>query len=82
MFHEAPIVAVEIISASNTKRDMDRKIKQYLRAGGQEVWVVDPATKQTSVFRAAKPDTEIYHRGQSFESGLGVRVNTNKFFSR
>jgi Uma2 family endonuclease len=80
--HDAPLVAVEIISASNTRKDIQRKVAQYLGAGGQEVWLIYPETEETHVFRAAQPNPEIYPRGKSFRSALGIEVNTNKLFSR
>lgn len=78
----APFVAIEIISESNTNRDIQRKTAQYLGAGGQEVWLAYPDTEETHVFRAGQPQPAIYSRGKSFLSCLGVRVNTNKLFSR
>lgn len=78
----APFVAIEIISPSNARRDIERKTKQYLAADGQEVWLIYPDTEETHVFRSSQSKPEIYPRGQSFPSCLGVQVDTNKLFSR
>lgn len=37
----APEICVEVVSPSNSKAEMVRKVAQYLRAGAHEVWVVD-----------------------------------------
>ena len=39
-----PDIAVEVVSPSNTAAEMERKIREYLAAGSQRVWVVYPAT--------------------------------------
>jgi Uma2 family endonuclease len=36
----APEICIEIISPSNSKREMRAKIKLYLKAGATEVWLV------------------------------------------
>lgn len=77
----APFVAIEIISESNSKRDIQRKTAQYLNAGGQEVWLIYPTTEETHVYRAGGPNAEVYARGESFPSCLGIQVDTNKLFS-
>jgi Uma2 family endonuclease len=37
----APEICIEIISPSNSKREMKAKIKLYLKAGAIEVWLVN-----------------------------------------
>ncbi len=37
-----PDLAIEVISADNTKAEIDRKIGEYLLAGIEAVWIVDP----------------------------------------
>ena len=34
----APNIAIEVLSPSETLVDVRRKVREYLRAGGQEVW--------------------------------------------
>ena len=41
----APDIAVEVVSPSNTAAEMERKVGEYLAAGAQRVWVVYPATR-------------------------------------
>jgi Uma2 family endonuclease len=40
--HLAPDLVVEVLSKSNTKPEMDRKLKEYFAAGVRLVWMVDP----------------------------------------
>jgi Uma2 family endonuclease len=52
-----PSLAVEIISESNTKKEMARKLKDYFEAGvelvGVElVWYVDPPTRTVRVYHS------------------------------
>ena len=45
-----PDLAVEVLSASNTSGEMDRKRREYFTAGVRLVWFVDPDTRTVSVF--------------------------------
>ena len=54
----APDLAVEIVSPSESATALDRKIRQYLQAGTQVVWVVHRKTREVHVFEA--PGTSRY----------------------
>ncbi len=45
----APDLAVEVVSPSNDPEDLAEKIEQYLEFGSQEVWIVDPRTRQVHI---------------------------------
>jgi Uma2 family endonuclease len=45
-----PDLAVEVLSASNTKAEMSRKRDEYFRAGVKLVWEIDPETRSANVF--------------------------------
>lgn len=45
-----PNLAVEIISASNTKKEMERKLASYFECGVQEVWYIYPQQLQLLQF--------------------------------
>jgi Uma2 family endonuclease len=49
----APLLAIEVISDSNTAEFMDRKVKKYLANGGVEVWFVYPRTQCVWIFRGS-----------------------------
>ena len=45
-----PALAVEVLSAYNTAREMSRKIQQYRDAGVELIWVVDPEKCEVDVY--------------------------------
>src|SRR5262249_3167397 len=46
----APDLAVEVLSPSNTKKEMERKLGEYFGAGVRLVWYVDPQARTVCVF--------------------------------
>ncbi len=48
----APALAVEIRSATNTRKELEKKTKDYFRAGTQIVWLVQPASQTVQVYTA------------------------------
>lgn len=53
-FEGAPDLAVEVLSPSNTRREIEAKLEEYLAAGAREVWVVDPDARRITVHRPGK----------------------------
>jgi Uma2 family endonuclease len=45
----APDLAIEIMSPSNSHRELFLKFQYYLEAGVREYWVIDPETKKVQV---------------------------------
>jgi Uma2 family endonuclease len=45
-----PDLAVEILSQSNTRREMERKREEYFQAGVRLVWEIDPRTRTAKVY--------------------------------
>lgn len=45
-----PALAVEVLSAYSTAREMGRKIQQYRDAGIELIWVVDPDKAEVDVY--------------------------------
>ncbi len=54
-----PDLAVEVLSASNTRREMARKRAEYFRAGVKLVWEIDPATRSATVYTADDAGTAV-----------------------
>ena len=52
----APDLAVEVISPSNTTREMERKLQEYLAAGVRLVWYVHPEPQEVHVYTAERHD--------------------------
>lgn len=47
-----PDLAVEVLSASNTRSEMERKLEDYFAAGTSLVWYLSPEQQQMSVYRS------------------------------
>ena len=56
-FSTAPEICVEILSPSNSRREIERKCQLYLDAGALEVWVCD-ADGEMAYFNADGPLTQ------------------------
>lgn len=63
-----PDLAVEVVSPSETYRDVDEKAKAWLAAGTQLVWVVNPLQRTVSVYRG-EADTETLTAGHELNGG-------------
>lgn len=50
-FRGGPDLAVEVVSPSDKASDLAVKIADYLAAGTQQVWVVEPNTRTVAVYR-------------------------------
>lgn len=57
--HMAPTLAVEVISKSNTVKEMDRKLGEYFEAGTQLVWYVYPQKREVMVYTSANDVTTL-----------------------
>jgi len=51
----APDLAVEVLSASNTKQEMDEKLEDYFKHSARLVWYVDPQVRTIEVFTGLVP---------------------------
>ncbi len=80
----APDLAVEILSASNTTREMDRKVGEYFRAGVRLVWLIDPATRTATVYTRPRRRTRVPEDG-SLDGGAvlpGFSLPLQRLFAR
>jgi Uma2 family endonuclease len=46
----APALAVEVLSESNTKKEIDLKLQELFEAGTELAWVIDPKTQTAEVY--------------------------------
>ena len=53
----APEIAVEILSASNTKKEMEKKREDYFRTGVKLVWEIDPDERSITVYTSLDDST-------------------------
>lgn len=50
----APDLAIEVLSRSNTKKEMKRKLEEYFDAGIRLVWIIDPKTRTALVYHSPR----------------------------
>jgi Uma2 family endonuclease len=53
----APDIAVEILSESNTKREMEQKRGDYFRSGVRLVWEIDPEQRTVTAYTSPEQCT-------------------------
>jgi Uma2 family endonuclease len=81
-FEGPPVLAVEILSPSDTQEEIDEKIALYLESGVKIVWMVNPRFKAVTVYR---PDAApaLYHESQTIDGEPhlpGFRAVVGAFF--
>jgi Uma2 family endonuclease len=79
----APDLAVEVLSAGNTAREMARKRQDDFAAGAQVVWEVNPNTRTVEVLTAPDRSTVLYEAHMS-EGGIvlpGFTLPLQELFS-
>jgi Uma2 family endonuclease len=54
-----PDLAAEVLSKSNTRREMERKRRDYFAAGVRLVWQIDPDSRTAQVFTSPDKFTDI-----------------------
>jgi Uma2 family endonuclease len=64
----APDLAVEVLSAGNTKAEMERKLREYFEAGVRLVWLIDPKTRTVVVHTSPKASTKL-SAGETLDGG-------------
>lgn len=64
----APDLAVEVISPSNSGIALAAKVRDYLAAGAQAVWVVEPSRRTVTVHRPGRPP-ETLSSGEVLDGG-------------
>jgi Uma2 family endonuclease len=57
MLRFAPDLAVEVLSPTNTRQEMERKLHDYFTAGTSLVWYVDPKNRMVQVFTGVDQST-------------------------
>jgi Uma2 family endonuclease len=74
--HGAPALAVEVISPSSRKMDLDIKRRVYEAFGVEEYWVVDPEAERVAVYRRGEhgsflaPAAVTRHQGDALTTPL------------
>ncbi len=63
-----PDLAVEVLSLSNTEREMERKLQDYFGVGVKLVWYIDPRRRTVDVYTALDQTTRLT-TGQTLDGG-------------
>jgi Uma2 family endonuclease len=58
-----PLLAVEVLSPSDTTEDVNEKVRQLIDAGTVLVWIIDPYVFTVTAFRPGD-EPELYNRKQ------------------
>jgi Uma2 family endonuclease len=74
---ELPLLAIEIVSPSQTMNELIRKADFYVESGIQSVWIVHPQTHSITV--KTQIETNIYHEGM-LEDITGIKVDLAVIF--
>ena len=80
----APDLVVEVLSKSNTKREMARKLREYFEAGVRSVWIVDPKKRTVRQYHALDQSV-LLSEDQSLDGGAilpGFVLRVKDIFAR
>lgn len=78
----APDLAVEIVSPSNTMPEIHSQVVDYLDAGTQLVWVVEPRSRSVTVYRSLK-EVRLLTGDDEIDAGTvlpGLRLKVSRIF--
>lgn len=78
----SPDLAIEVLSAGNTKAEMTRKRGEYFKAGVQHVWMVDRFAQTVTVY-ASENDSRVFNATDIVDGGSvlpGFALNVRELF--
>jgi Uma2 family endonuclease len=79
-----PDLAVEVISAGNTKKEMERKLREYFEAGVLQVWLIYPKTQTAEIYTAPDQVRRV-GKSQALDGGTllpGFTLPLRQLFAR
>ena len=68
----APDLAVEVFSPNDSTSDVLDKVRDYLAAGADQVWIADPKSTTVSVYRSLQ-DVQTLTERETLEGGRSSR---------
>jgi Uma2 family endonuclease len=81
---QVPDLAVEILSPSNTRKEMQIKLKEYFLGGVKLVWIIDPKTRTAAAHTAPDVKVDVSASG-TLDGGTvlpGFRLPLAKLFEK
>lgn len=79
-----PDLAVEVLSKTNTRKEMKRKLRDYFETGVQVVWEVEPRKRFINVYQSPTNRVTL-HEDDELDGGAvlpGFRVKVATIFAR
>ena len=75
----APDLAVEVLSESNTTREIALKLAEYFQSGTRLAWVIDPQPRTVAVYHSAGEATTVHNEqgtldGEEVLPGLRITI--------
>ncbi len=78
---DLPIMAVEIVSPTQTIQEVLDKFPIYFQAGIGSCWLVVPQTKTVAVYAAPTDAQVVSMTGDVVDSVLGIRIPLDQIFA-
>ncbi len=79
----SPNLAVEVLSKSNTAREIELKLRDYFQSGTELVWVIQPKTQTADVYLSSETKRRV-GKGQALDGGTvlpGFRLPLKVLFA-
>jgi Uma2 family endonuclease len=79
----APDLAVEVVSPGNTRREIERKLREYFASGTRLAWVIYPKTRTVYVYTCPEKEKRLSAR-QTLTGGSvlpGFRLPLRRLFT-
>jgi Uma2 family endonuclease len=79
-----PNLAVEVLSESNTPKEMERKLEDYFKAGVEQVWFVDGEARTFEIF-TSPTTSQVFSGKRTIKTGKlfpGLKLSVDAFFNR
>jgi Uma2 family endonuclease len=83
IYSVAPDLAIEVLSPSNSKGEMQRKLHDYFSAGVELVWYIDPDTRTATVYTSPER-CETLDESQTLTGGMvlpGFELSLRELFA-
>jgi Uma2 family endonuclease len=81
----APTLAVEVLSETNTKAEIQQKLKEYFESGARLAWIIDPAARTIAVFeRFSEEPSRVLHQDDVLDGGSvlpGFSLEVSRLFA-
>lgn len=79
-----PNLAIEVLSKSNTPKEIERKLKEYFKAGVELAWVIDPKKETAEAYTSPAKKRPVGKDGVLDGSAVlpGFKLSLKELFAR